>query len=174
MTDGDLAKKVRGEAEDIAKRVVKKWFETDDFYKQGQGTPHIVFQYLDYLLWNIDQKQKFKFTFRNSVEHWYPQNPSGFEPWEAKDRFGNLCIMSGSVNSKFSNLPPIGKKEYKELISKGSLKLRKMADTTTNNEDWRESSCKKHEKYMINLLRENLYPNGDNPETLQKYFSEER
>ena len=174
-TDEELVKELESEAENIAKADVKKWFAVDKFYMQGQGTPHIVFHYLDYILWKKCRNQSFKFTFRNSVEHWYPQHPSaeGFETWDEKDRFGNLCIMSGSVNSKFSNLPPIGKKEYKETIQKGSLKLQKMAAVTTNNDEWRKTDCKNHEWKMIIKLCDNLFGNGEEyPESLQKYCAE--
>ena len=38
----------------------------------------------------------FTFEFRNSVEHWYPQNPSKgtFDEWDQVDRFGNLCLFT--------------------------------------------------------------------------------
>ena len=70
----------------------------DGDYSMGVDTPHIVFNYLDYLLWYYNKKKydDFVFEFRNSVEHWYPQNPSEgtFEQWkDGVDRFGNLCII---------------------------------------------------------------------------------
>lgn len=85
----------------------------------------------DYLLWNDDwngKKKKysdFVFEFRNSVEHWYPQNPSEgtFEQWkDGVDQFGNLCIIQRNVNSKFSNMSPEAKKStFKDMIVKGVL-----------------------------------------------------
>ena len=128
-------------------------------YAFGVRTPHIVFNYLDYLLWKED-KEKYKdfvFEFRNSVEHWYPQHPSDgtIEPWDGRDVFGNLCIISRSVNSKFSNLSPESKmKSYKKMVQKGSLKLRIMGDIIegSSSEKWRQSACAKHEKEMIRLL----------------------
>ena len=128
-------------------------------YAFGVRTPHIVFNYLDYLLWKED-KEKYKdfvFEFRNSVEHWYPQHPSDgtIEPWDGRDVFGNLCIISRSVNSKFSNLSPESKmKSYKKMVQKGSLKLRIMGDIIEGrtSETWRLSECAKHEEEMIRLL----------------------
>ena len=133
-------------------------YKSED-YAFGVRTPHIVFNYLDYLLWKSDKEayKDFVFEFRNSVEHWYPQHPSDgtIEPWDGRDVFGNLCIISRSVNSKFSNLSPESKmKSYKKMVQKGSLKLRIMGDIIegSSSEKWRQSACAKHEKEMIRLL----------------------
>ena len=145
-----------------------KEYEFGD-YAFGVGTPHIVFNYLDYLLWKKAKKthKDFVFEFRNSVEHWYPQHPSdgSIEPWDERDVFGNLCIISRSVNSKFSNLSPASKMDtYRGMVQKGSLKLRKMGekiDELRKKERpgvaaklWRQSECAKHEEKMISLLCE--------------------
>lgn len=144
-----------------------KEYEFGD-YAFGVGTPHIVFNYLDYLLWKKAKKtyKDFVFEFRNSVEHWYPQHPSdgSIEPWDERDVFGNLCIISRSVNSKFSNLSPASKMDtYRGMVQKGSLKLRKMGEIIDDElrktekpgvaaKLWRQSACAKHEKKMIRLL----------------------
>ena len=151
--------KLTDEAERIAAEAVKDNFLASGNYELGVQTPHVVFNYLDYLLWKED-KEKYKdfvFEFRNSVEHWYPQHPSEgtFEVWDGIDTFGNLCIISRSVNSKFSNLSPESKmKSYKKMVQKGSLKLRIMGDIIEggSSEKWRQSACAKHEKEMILLL----------------------
>ncbi len=74
-----------------------------------------MFNYLDFLIWyyNRSKYSDFVFEFRNSVEYWYPQNPSDgmFEPWkDGVDQFGNLCIIQRNVNSRFSNNAPEAKK----------------------------------------------------------------
>lgn len=147
------------EAEDIAALATKENFLDGKDYKLGVTTPHIVFNFLDYLLWknNNNKYSDFEFEFRNSVEHWYPQNPSdgSFESWNDKDTFGNLCIISRSVNSKFSNLSPESKmKSYGKMVEKGSLKLRLMGEIIqqNSNDDWIENYCKKHEEEMISIL----------------------
>ena len=153
--------KLTDEAERIAAEAVKDNFLATGNYELGVQTPHVVFNYLDYLLWKED-KEKYKdfvFEFRNSVEHWYPQHPSDgtIEPWDGRDVFGNLCIISRSVNSKFSNLSPESKmKSYKKMVQKGSLKLRIMGDIIERgtSETWRLSECAKHEEKMISLLCE--------------------
>ena len=156
-------------AEAVAKGFFKKSLEKmrsydlqeykSEDYALGVQTPHIVFNYLDYLLWkeNKEKYNNFVFEFRNSVEHWYPQNPSerSFETWNKCDRFGNLCIISRSVNSKFSNLSPQSKmKTYEKMVQKGSLKLRIMGDIIEgcSNEEWKQRKCVVHEKDMISIL----------------------
>ncbi|MBF1406463.1 MAG: DUF262 domain-containing protein, partial [Porphyromonas sp.] len=86
--------KLTDEAERIAAEAVMENFLDLGNYELGVQTPHVVFNYLDYLLWKED-KEKYKdfvFEFRNSVEHWYPQHPSEgtFEAWDGIDTFGNL------------------------------------------------------------------------------------
>lgn len=166
-------------SESIAIEAVKENFFslcTDGEYAMGVNTPHIVFNYLDYLLWYNDRNSKkkysdFIFEFRNSVEHWYPQNPSEgtFEQWkDGVDQFGNLCIIQRNVNSKFSNMSPEAKKStFKDMIVKGSIKLRIMSELTEKNGDtvaslyWKETAFKAHEEEMIGYLKtackNNLY-----------------
>lgn len=155
-------------AERIAAEAVQEDFLDGGDYALGVQTPHIVFNYLDYLLWKVDKKKydSFTFEFRNAVEHWYPQHPSegSFEAWDECDRFGNLCIISRSVNSKFSNLSPESKmKSYAKMVEQGSLKLRIMGELIkkSSNQAWREKDCEQHEKEMIALLEdriEELFP----------------
>lgn len=157
----NMTPQLTDKAESIAAQAIKNNFLNKSNYKLGVKTPHIVFNFLDYLLWKSNKKKydDFEFEFRNSVEHWYPQNPSdgSFDPWNNKDTFGNLCIISRSVNSKFSNLSPESKmKSYGKMVNKGSLKLRIMGNIIQNssNENWIMTQCQKHEDKMINLLKE--------------------
>lgn len=105
---------------------------------QGTAVENFIFNYLDYLLWqNYKTKNKdyfkarfkgdsestindsrmnaFEYTFRSSVEHYYPQkpiegNPSLAEQW--LDNFGNLCLISSRKNSKLNNYMPAAKKDH--------------------------------------------------------------
>ncbi|MCM1042785.1 MAG: HNH endonuclease family protein, partial [Corallococcus sp.] len=149
----------------VQKRIKKDYqkFEEKKF-ALGVATPHLFFNYLDYLLWKDRTNERYKhlhfadfvFEFRNSVEHWYPQHPSkqSFAKWDDFDGFGNLCIIQRNINSKFSNLSPASKKNtYGQMIEKGSLKLRLMSDCTEDDDEWKNTKCAKHEKEMLNLLR---------------------
>lgn len=162
LFENDEVVLLTNKAEEIAAQATKKdnFLDKKD-HNLGVSTPHIVFNFLDYLLWknNKNNYSDFEFEFRNSVEHWYPQNPSdgSFDTWDDKDTFGNLCIISRSVNSKFSNLSPESKmKSYGKMVKKGSLKLRRMGEIIehNSNEDWVKSLCYKHEAEMISILKE--------------------
>ena len=146
------------EINEIAKCPVREFLENKDF-SLGVNTPHVVLNYLDFLLWKKDQAVDFTFEFRNSVEHWYPRNPSEgtFERWEDNvDRFGNLCLIQRNVNSRFSNMSPEAKKStFKEMIAKGSLKLRIMSELTKGNnasQEWKDTIVAEHEKDMLDML----------------------
>lgn len=148
----------------------------DANWRLGTKTPHLLFNYLDYLLWKQDTRKPFVFEFRNSVEHWYPQHPdqseNGLLPWEAndghghldRDRFGNLCLLTVKMNSRFSNLPPAAKAKYdKSDKSKDSLKYRAMIDIMEGlhtcadpNQEWKERECEVHEKAMLAFLQQAL------------------
>lgn len=169
-TEEELIVNYGQEIESIAQNAVNELFFKkcqDNNYAMGVDTPHIVFNYLDYLLWdaNKDKYDDFVFEFRNSVEHWYPQHPSEgtFESWnDGVDQFGNLCIIQRNVNSKFSNMSPEAKKStFEKMIQKGSIKLRIMSELTKkiSNKDktasacWKDEVCKQHENEMIDILR---------------------
>ena len=144
---------------EIAKRPVRDFLDNKD-YSLGVNTPHVVLNYLDFLLWRRNRNVDFDFEFRNSVEHWYPRNPSEgtFARWEdGVDRFGNLCLIQRNINSRFSNMSPEAKKStFKEMIEKGSLKLRIMSDLTQGanaSQQWKESVYAQHEKDMLDILR---------------------
>ena len=153
--------KLTDEAERIAAEAVQEGFLDEGDHKLGVQTPHIAFNYLDYLLWK-EGKEKYKdfvFEFRNSVEHWYPQHPpkDTIEIWDRVDTFGNLCIISRSVNSKFSNLPPESKMQtFERMVQRSSLKLRIMGNIIKKgggNQDWVKHACQEHEEEMLELLK---------------------
>ena len=153
--------KLTDEAERIAAEAVKENFLDLGNYELGVQTPHVVFNYLDYLLWKggKEKYEDFVFEFRNSVEHWYPQHPSKgtIEVWDRVDTFGNLCIISRSVNSKFSNLSPESKMQtFERMVQRGSLKLRIMGNIIKerrSDQDWVKHACREHEEEMLELLK---------------------
>lgn len=138
---------------------------------QGTGVQNFVFNRLDYLLWKhlsdngsfdgIGKKalgkhfDDFQFSFRTSVEHHFPQtDPSGASKMKDVDRFGNLCLISPSSNSRLSNYYPEHKvKFYQENNRAESLKQAIMM----SYDDWGpkglgRKNIEKHESAMLEVL----------------------
>lgn len=157
-----LAELDKNESIDLIKLLEKyaceKIKESDYQNKQGFAIDRIVFTYLDYILIR-DKKVEmtnFYFQFRNSIEHFYPQNPTdGQTKWEDKDlhSFGNLTLITVSGNSKFSNLLPHAKvTSYESIIKQQSPKLKLMSQE--NN--WTQETAQKHGKEMLGLLEKEI------------------
>lgn len=112
-----------------------------------EEVPVYAFNFVDYVLWDNREELKdqffdadhFRFTYRRSIEHWYPQNPDAESKQERLDdetlhAFSNLAITTGSQNSKFSNLIPAAKyNQWEEIFNRQSLKLQWMAKITDSN-----------------------------------------
>ena len=71
-----------------------------------------------------------------------------------------LDIIQRNVNSKFSNMSPEAKKStFRDMIAKGSIKLRIMSDMTKQKDEnaaslyWKKKACQEHEEKMIGMLR---------------------
>jgi hypothetical protein len=124
----------------------------------GTQVENFIFNRLDYILWKKDQaKEKkeysdFLFSFRTSVEHYYPQNPiEGNEKLEQPllDKFGNLCLISRSKNSKLSNYMPTAKKDH--YVRKESIESIKQQIMMTKAV-WGKDEILENTKEMTNTL----------------------
>lgn len=130
--------------------------ENIDLNKLNAGTAveNFIFNYLDYLLWKQQSEdyEKFEFTSRSSVEHYYPQNPIAIDhrlDQATCDNFGNLCLISSSKNSRLSNHMPEAKKDYYYKAGTDSLKQRMMMSFPK----WEKDEILKHGEEMKNLLQ---------------------
>ena len=119
---------------------------------QGCNVQNFIFNFYDFILWKkeLGQHEKFDFTYRTSVEHFYPQKPMpGYPPLptEYLNSFGNLCLISSSMNSKFSNNMPKAKYDNfgssEEMRSALSLKLHEMMERVKDGE-WEIEQIKAH------------------------------
>lgn len=129
---------------------------------------NFVFNYLDYLLWLQGKNEssvikEFEFTFRSSVEHFYPQHPMDGHPIldaENLHKFGNLCLISHSKNSRLNNFPPKAKLAHFSADIKSnsidSLKLYEMIKLTQTDGDWGVDQIEKHDKKMLEVLFSSL------------------
>lgn len=121
---------------------------------------NLVFNYLDYLLWKQyrgedDRVDDYEFTFRSSVEHYYPRNPlPGYERLDATtlDSFGNLCLISHSKNSRLSNFTPDAKVQYYKANALDSVKQYLMMEC----KPWDAAAIHEHENAMIDILESSL------------------
>ncbi len=125
----------------------------------GNIENNLIFNFLDYLLWlHHSQKpriEKYEFTFRSSVEHFYPQHPmAGLPklPPEYLNSFGNLCLISHSKNSRLSNYMPPAKVEHYAQGPLDSIKQYLMMDSLP----WGKESIDKHDFEMKTVLIESL------------------
>ena len=157
----------------MGKRTIAEYVEDADtlellrtggvHYAQGFGIARIVFTYLDYLLLDEATKKDFKFQFRTSIEHFYPQHPdkqqSGAEATDKKlHLLGNLALVSVGANSKFSNSFPKAKAEnFKDTIAQQSPKLRQMADIALRD-GWGDAQVQAHHNAMLTTLQNALGP----------------
>lgn len=145
--------------------------ESTGVLHQGTGVQNFVFNRLDYLLWKrlsdgetFDGKGKkelgkhfddFQFSFRTSVEHYFPQtDPSGASKMEDVDRFGNLCLISPSSNSRLSNYYPEHKvKFYQENNRAESLKQAMMMTYDEWGPEGKgRTNIENHESAMLGVL----------------------
>ena len=118
---------------------------------QGCSVHNFIFNFYDFITWQNDPEEysKFDFSYRTSVEHFYPQKPMKGYPVLNDDvlhSFGNLCLISSSMNSKFSNNMPKAKLAnfgLDEEVRNGlSLKLLEMMDVVKEKGDWSENEIK--------------------------------
>ncbi|MDU7463073.1 MAG: DUF262 domain-containing HNH endonuclease family protein [Haemophilus haemolyticus] len=128
-------------------------------WDDGINVPNFVFNRLDYQLWTKYKNTypQFRFTFRSSVEHHYPQHPSeehGLDRLEKKtlDNFGNLYLLSQSKNSCLGNLPPEAKLTYYPNGDYDSLKQALMMEKTKELNNWKAEEILKHGEDMWALL----------------------
>ena len=152
--------------EKMAVRYAKeRLFTEDKTIKKYGAIPVYAFNFVDYVLWKNREELKkdydiefkdFKFAYRRSVEHWFPQHLNSEERVEKIDdkflhSFGNLCIITDSQNSKFGNLIPSAKyKQWEGIFNRQSLKLQMMAEITSKKDSgWGSKQIIELEKEIL-------------------------
>lgn len=126
-------------------------------FDKGTAVPNFIFNSLDYKLWKKEEAKykDFEFTYRDSVEHFYPQNPISGESVENVDSFGNLCLITSEMNSRLNNLPPLAKKDiWKDSKAQPSIKLSKMLEP----KEWDENAIRSHKREMLEILFDDRNP----------------
>lgn len=115
-------------------RAIKQDYETimddteleqiTDAYLNYDNRPVFALRLYDYLLWvgavkdfSSDTAEELVFSAdHHSIEHFYPQNPNQNSTQDNPQfnqvylhQFGNLCLITPSMNSRFTNLTPKAK-----------------------------------------------------------------
>lgn len=137
----------------------------------GTATSPIVLNLLDYLFWEERKRKDTKFVFRerDSIEHFYPQDPKDFsegERWKSNgnlNTIGNLCLITRGENSWLSNNPPSRKVEmWHEREKKGEVVTAPKQAEMYAVSPWTEEKCKEHDEMcrllLIKFLEENGFP----------------
>lgn len=140
-----------------AKSQNKSFHENQEWNNVNTGTrvENFVFNYLDYILFQekVDGYNDFEFTFRSSVEHYYPQNPISNDDkldQATLDKFGNLCLISRSKNSTLGRYMPQAKKDHYVRVKPDSLKQKIMMSEYS----WDKEKIESHTLDMMNKLRD--------------------
>ena len=138
-----------------------------DFYSEGTNTPHFLFNFIDYLVW-VDQAWNeetwdidldFDFTYRNSIEHHFPQAQTHMMKGNIESRefllhcLGNLCLISRGSNSKLSDRSALDK-ATDTRYSGGQLTPKRMMmyNVTRAQKEWNAEQIQAHYKDIIDLL----------------------
>ena len=107
--------------------------------------------------------EKFRFSQRTSVEHFYPQQSEDGNGLDDKvlNSFGNLSLLSQSENSRMTNRMPRSKAElYINTINNRkfipTLKYHIMMNACYQNNKWDENYISHHEKDMIDIYKNEL------------------
>jgi len=132
--------------------------------KLGVDFPHYWFYKMEFILWHernsLDKDKEwsdYKMTARNSVEHISPQHPRFATDKLCKrelDGWGNLVMVTRSINSEYSDLPySVKKAKFEDKKMKGSLDSLK-SDLIYDYPDWNDSNAINHQEKMIEIVNE--------------------
>ena len=169
LNDQEFAIRFKDFLEKMAVRYAEgRLFTEEDIIKKYGDIPVYAFNFIDYILWKNREElgreykgvkfDHFKFAYRRSIEHWFPQHPNSDEKVEKMDdqflhSFGNLCIITDSQNSKFGNLVPSAKyKQWEGIFDRQSLKLQIMANITEKTK-WESYQIKGLEKEILPMIK---------------------
>ena len=169
LNDQEFAIRFKDFLEKMAVRYAEgRLFTEEDIIKKYGDIPVYAFNFIDYILWKNREElgreykgvkfDHFKFAYRRSIEHWFPQHPNSDEKVEKMDdqflhSFGNLCIITDSQNSKFGNLVPSAKyKQWEGIFDRQSLKLQIMANITEKTK-WESYQIKGLEKEILPMVK---------------------
>ena len=156
--------KNNGKSVNHSKDILWSNINIDEYPQKGEHVENFVFNFYDYLLLRETNDADFEFSYRTSVEHFYPQHPTDKEPMDFNHlhSFGNLCLVSRGMNSKFTNILPGAKYENfgdAKAMKTYSLKLKSMMNTIKKGERWDETKIVQEEQDIKELISKALSSN---------------
>jgi hypothetical protein len=139
---------------------------------KGTSFPSYWFYKLEFILWKNKSSfvrknwDNYRITAKNSVEHISPQNPREYDSnpiWDDTDTeeerneklndFGNLVLLTSSMNSEYSSKTYNQKRtDFGEKKRLDSLK----SDLIFSKDIWNWNECKDHRNEMINLFTNHI------------------
>lgn len=152
-------------------------YYNNEYLQEPKGTkfPHYIFYKLEFIIYYfyyhtkllknknmtiknltkhdeaIEAIKEYKIMSRNSIEHIIPQS-SKEEDINIKDSFGNLVLLSVSINSSYSNKEfNIKRAEFYSKLNKNEIDSLKSLIIYTN-EIYKTDNINKHLNDMINLI----------------------
>ena len=119
----------------------KDLFDKDNYFRNFKELSSLVDDYT--------------FKRNRSIEHVSPQHPEDKDPIQNLDSFGNLVMISSSMNSRLSRSEYQVKMGYIKdcLEKKEPLDSLSMMLLYSNNERWGEEQVIQREKEMIRVLK---------------------
>jgi len=130
----------------------------------GVQLPHYWFYKLEFVLWYCKRKSmsnklwdEFRMTAKNSIEHISPQTQQNVDKdtvsKDVLNTFGNLSLVSRSINSEYGNKPFNEKRQHfwnHNTVKLDSLKMYLIYE----NKHWNDALSNAHQAEMIELLEQ--------------------
>ncbi len=143
-------------------------FTQENVYWNGTDTPHFIFNFIDYLLWvnqvwnEVDYGilPNFDFTYRNSVEHHFPQAQQDLLTTTDIDKnvilhcLGNLCLISKGANSKLNDRSAWDKATDPRYSNGTLTPKRKIMYSITQENKWNIKQIIEHYYEIVKVLSE--------------------
>lgn len=93
------------------------------------------------------------------MEHVSPQNPLKVDTNTVsdavRDQFGNLALVSRSINSEYSNLPFVEKRT--RFLNRNTTRIDSLKSMLIyRNEMWNDALALEHQRQMISVVKDYL------------------
>lgn len=131
----------------------------DSLRCRGTGTPHLVLDLIDYLMYRAAPQQysnnnSLRFAYRNSVEYHFPRGNSNEKDWmnEIVDDIGDLYLLAKSDNSSLDVRSPIDKvNQLAGRVNNLPPKRREMYQLTLS-EGWTPDVVRRHADSVLGIV----------------------